>query len=139
MKLHLVRYEFSPLSTIGKLSVNGVYECYTLERFFDGMNLPNLSAIPEGEYELVKRHSPHLGYEVLGLCNVPGRSDIEIHVGNIPADIRGCILVGKVASNDRLWQSTMAFNQLMGKFQEPATITIGRAVRDLPDLAHHPA
>ncbi len=33
-------------------------------------------------------------YEVFELDNVPGRSNIQIHVGNKVADSEGCILLG---------------------------------------------
>ena len=127
MKLNLIRYQFSPNATIGKLSIDGVFLCYTLERVADGKNIENQSAINEGTYEVVKRWSSHMKCDVLGLCGVPGRSDIEIHIANFPSQLLGCIAVGMQATRDSLIRSTVAFNDLMAKFQEPATITIESA------------
>jgi hypothetical protein len=73
-----------------------VYSCKTLE-------LPNknnerqISCIPEGGYDVVKIISPTKGACFL-LKNVPGRTAIEIHIGNFASgkkvDTQGCILPG---------------------------------------------
>lgn len=135
---HVIRYEKSPRSCIGKLDLNGVFMCRTLERPDDGKNTPNESAIPEGTYKLVERWSNHFGRNVLGLCDVPGRSDVEIHVGNFPQDVKGCIIVGATAAPDSVGNSAMAFVLVMGRFQEPADITIESIHLDVekPDESH---
>ncbi len=116
MKLHLVRYQKSDRSLIGRLSIDGVYQCATLENV--------KLAIPEGTYPVIERWSEHNKANVLGLCDVPGRSDIEIHVANWPEQLLGCIAVGKIAGADSVSKSREAFDELMLKVNEPAMIQI---------------
>lgn len=129
MNLNLIRYLFQPNATIGKLSVDGVFQCYTLERVADGKNTPDESAVDEGTYKVTKRWSEHFKREVLGLCDVPGRSDIEIHVANFPHQLLGCIAVGTQQTRDCVLNSEAALNDLMAKFQDPCTITIESVAR----------
>src|SRR5690606_39271253 len=64
-----------------------------------GVTLENDSKkIPTGSYSASLYHSPKFQRTVIRLDNVPGRTDIEIHVGNYVADTTGCILVGKNAN-----------------------------------------
>ena len=57
-------------------------------------NTRRVSCIPEGTYNWIIYQSPRHG-KVLLLKDVPGRSMIEMHVGNYTSDILGCILPGK--------------------------------------------
>lgn len=116
VKLHLARYQFSPRSFIGKLEIDGIYECATLENA--------KLAIPDGTYPVIKRWSMKHNMEVFGICNVPGRSDIEIHIANWPEELLGCVAVGKIAAADSVSHSRDAFGALMAAFREPATIQI---------------
>jgi hypothetical protein len=72
------------------------YFCKTLELPNKG-NTQQLSCIPEGEYDVVKIISPTKGACFL-IKNVPGRTAIEIHIGNFASgkkvDTQGCILPG---------------------------------------------
>lgn len=53
-----------------------------------------ISCIPAGTYVAHRFPSPKRGYDVFKLDGVPDRDDIEIHIGNLPHDTDGCILVG---------------------------------------------
>lgn len=97
MKLELLRDPRSPnqipgSSVPGHLKVDGLSECFTLERA--GVE------IPVGEYHIRLVTSPHMQRELPQLENVPGRTEIDIHSGNIPADSKGCVLVGQSRTND---------------------------------------
>ncbi len=70
----------------GELTIDGAHVAYTLERIS--------VAIPMGRYQLGLYNSPHFGRVMPILRDVPGRSFIEIHMGNHPAQSDGCILVG---------------------------------------------
>lgn len=127
MRFRLSRFQFTDQATIGKLSIDGIFAAYTLERVADGRNTPNVSAINEGTYRVIERFSPHFGYNVLAVCDVPGRTDIEIHMANCPDELRGCIAVGEVVDADGppcIRNSREAFAVLMDKFREPATLQI---------------
>ena len=122
---HLVRYQFTAESTIGKLDLDGVFVCNTLERVADGKNTPDVSAINEGTYPLSERWSQHFGRNVLGLENVQGRSDIEIHCANVTSQLKGCIAVGTAGPGPNfIGNSQVALAKVMSLFQVPATITI---------------
>jgi len=71
----------------------------TLERAWDrGSNRPSTgdkpgACIPEGSYNCLRVNSPKFG-NTFEVTNVPGRSKILFHAGNIMDDSRGCILIG---------------------------------------------
>ena len=115
MKLNLIRNIFTPISTIGSLSIDGLWECYTLERVADGLNRKNESAIPCGSYKINLAYSEHFARVVPHLLEVPNRSDIEIHVANTSRDIHGCIGVGRTKSVDFIGESRLAMQSLMAK------------------------
>ena len=53
MDLQLIRKEFTQRSTIGELSVDGQFECYTLEDMVRPVKIKGMTAIPAGAYEVV--------------------------------------------------------------------------------------
>jgi len=57
-------------------------------------NQPNISCIPEGIYLCSPEMYNKGGYMAFGIRNVPGRSNILIHKGNGPPDVKGCVVVG---------------------------------------------
>ncbi|MBI9080273.1 MAG: hypothetical protein JEY79_11110 [Pseudodesulfovibrio sp.] len=89
----LTRLEKSEDGTFGVLKLDGKVFCVTLEPPDKG-NAPDISCIPEGVYLCKKVNSPHFGptYEI---ANVPGRTNILFHPGNIKRDTHGCILLGR--------------------------------------------
>lgn len=123
MKLQLVRMTFTEASTIGKLSIDGVYECVTLERP-DLDNAPDVACIPDGVYAVRLAHSQRFQRTVPHLLDVPGRSDIEMHMGNTAEDVHGCIAVGAYAARDFVGSSLTAFDNLMRKLMVAADMTI---------------
>jgi len=96
MELKLVRDTFTSESTIGRLLVDGVDFCDTLEDVVrKGPKVYGQTAIPEGRYGVVIDPSPsHAGRPMLHVLAVPGFSGIRIHSGNKATDTEGCILVG---------------------------------------------
>ena len=85
------------MSTIGKLYVVdndvSIYECFTLELPWND-NQPNISCIPKGTYNVVKRHSKRFKNH-FHILDVPGRSYILIHTANYVSQLLGCVAVGK--------------------------------------------
>ena len=65
----------------------------TLERpWLD--NQPSVSCIPAGQYACQRVQSPKFG-DTFEVQNVPNRTAILFHKGNITDDTHGCILVGE--------------------------------------------
>lgn len=79
--------------------------------------------IPAGTYNFTIAFSPKHNRDVPLLEQVPGFDEIEIHIGNFPADTLGCILVGKMTGENAVYESTLAFNELFPKLT-PGTIEI---------------
>lgn len=91
--LELIRDRQDGQATLGRLFVDGRQLCFTLERpWLD--NQRGVSCIPEGVYHGAIQPSPHFKRDLPELLDVPGRSQILIHVGNYVTDSQGCILVG---------------------------------------------
>src|ERR1051326_3400208 len=89
MKLELIRKYFSK-GTNGDLLLNGEKICSTIELPWK-QNKPQVSCIPEGEYELRKRYTSRFGRHFI-LMNVPNRSYILLHAANDALkEIKGCI------------------------------------------------
>jgi len=91
--MKLIRIEHNETETIGVLSVNGRLTCYVLELPWRD-NRCCISRIPAGFYtgERQKDH-PRKGL-VFHIFNVPGRTEIMMHVGNTHVDTAGCPVPG---------------------------------------------
>ena len=112
-KVHLDRFAFTPYGTFGRLRVAG-FVCFTVERkWLD--NQPFISCIPSGGYimKLGNFRDKYANYEVQ---DVPRRTAIEIHVGNVYEDVQGCIAVGgSLGWSGRMWSVTDS-REAHGKF-----------------------
>ena len=96
--------------TIGVLFGSGIY-LKTLERpWID--NQVSISCIPEGAYHVKRDKTGRFQY--YAVQNVPGRTNIEFHEGNLVNHSQGCILVGKRLSRDlELVDSKVGINELL--------------------------
>jgi hypothetical protein len=86
----------------------------TLERPWED-NQEDISCVPAGIYFCVRRLSPHFGYEVFELQNVPDRTNIEIHRANWVRQLLGCIALGMTRDEQTpaIGHSEQAFNAFM--------------------------
>lgn len=100
VEMVLSRKWFTDNSTKGVLSLDGVFECFTLE---DRSPLPGepkapgATAIPvtgDMPYPVEFSWSPRFQRRMLGVQNVLGFAGIRFHAGNSARDTEGCILVG---------------------------------------------
>lgn len=117
MQLHLIRDTLTDTVTLGRLEVDGVFECYTLEDAVRDVIIRGRTAIPAGEYTVVVNFSNRFQRQMPQLLDVPGFEGIRIHSGNTDADTEGCILVGVQRNGDHLEQSRAAYNALFAKLQ----------------------
>lgn len=123
MNLQLLREIFTDQSTIGSLSIDGKFYCYTLEdvdrKLEDGgAKIYGQTAIPRGRYDIIIDWSPKYDKDMPHVLNVPQFNGVRIHTGNSAKDSEGCILVGKTKSTNWVGQSTIAFNGLMDMFEK---------------------
>lgn len=141
MILELKRLHKTEKSTIGELSINGVFQCYTLEDVVRDKNndgdladvgeekVYGKTAIPRGTYNVVITMSNRFKKELPLLQNVPGFAGIRIHSGNKAEDTEGCLLLGRAIGVDTVMQSKLAMADFMPKLREgfkngKVTITI---------------
>lgn len=129
MKLKLVRTDFTDKTTISKLYVNDVFECWVLEdvcredvpgTWKKELKVPGKTAIPYGTYEVVITFSNRFKILLPLLLAVPDFEGIRIHPGNKAEDTEGCLLPGVICSKDEVLQSRAAFGPLFRKLEAAA-------------------
>ena len=127
MKLKVIREASSKNATIGKLFIDDVFFCYTLEDVVRDVKIYGETAIPTGMYEVKLTMSNRFKKVLPLLLNVKNFEGVRIHAGNTKADTHGCILVGMVKNLDTIGMSRVAMTKLMDKLkgQENITIEIG--------------
>lgn len=134
MELRLKRIAKRPTYTIGRLYIDGVRFCDTIEdrdrnltqdmtqAYIKRIKVPGETAIPTGRYRVTlgvrspkfaqrKAYSFCQGY-LPRLINVPGFEGILIHIGNTARDSEGCILVGENREVGKVLNSTATFRRL---------------------------
>lgn len=137
MKLELNRVKLGEDFTVGKLSVDGKFICYTLEdKVREEAGVPveqwkvmGKTAIPKGTYSVTITMSNRFKTRLPLLASVPGFTGVRIHTGNSSKDTEGCILVGSGWDGKSGWisSSAVAFAQLLPLLEnttDPVTITI---------------
>jgi len=138
MKIHLIRDVFTPEFTLGRLTVNGVFECFTCEdpvRQINGKpveewKIYGKTAIPRGNYITIINYSNRFKRELPLLLSVPGFEGIRVHSGNTAANTEGCILVGQKRTANGVALSRLAFEALFQKMEgaytrhEPLSIEV---------------
>jgi hypothetical protein len=124
MKIEVKRLYKTKNSVIGELTVDGIWECYTLEDVERDVKIKNETAIPKGTYKVIINQSNRFKRLLPLLLNVPGFEGVRIHSGNTNHDTEGCILVGRTRSQDFIGQSRKAFDKLFEKMKKAKDITI---------------
>ncbi|HWJ06182.1 MAG TPA: DUF5675 family protein [Steroidobacteraceae bacterium] len=122
MELRLERLQYRSGCTIGRMYVDGRFECYTLEDGIRTNKVYGETAIPAGEYRIDITYSPRFKRNLPLLCDVPNFEGVRIHPGNAPANTLGCILVGQQWSDgdEVIGASRAAFNALFQKINDAA-------------------
>ena len=111
-------------STIGEMTVDGKWECYTLEDVERNVKIKCETAIPKGTYKVIINKSNRFKKLLPLVLNVPNFEGIRIHPGNTNHDTEGCILVGRTRSKDFIGQSRKAFESLFAKMKLAKEITL---------------
>ena len=111
MKLELNRIILSEDYTMGRLFIDGMYFCDTLEDKDRGLHqndpledikatkVYGQTAIPKGTYNVTYDWSNHFQQFMPHIDDVPGFEGILIHGGNKVEDTFGCVLVGEYDEN----------------------------------------
>ena len=143
MKLKVERRWPKVTYTIGRLYIDGIYYCNTLEDYDRGLRqsdplrdiqrrkIAGETAIPKGTYEVqMNVTSPkYAGVawyynfcrgKMPRLKDVPGFDGILIHPGTSALDTKGCILVGKNTKVGKLTDSRACFMEIYKQMKEAA-------------------
>jgi hypothetical protein len=124
INLLLERFYIGTKYTVGRLAVDGMYMCDTLEDVVRDLNhdgdlddegeikIPKFTAIPFGRYRVIITRSPKFRRELPEILDVHNFTSIRIHAGCSPEDTAGCILVGenKIKGhlvNPRYWETIL--------------------------------
>jgi hypothetical protein len=136
MKLELKRVALKDTYTIGKLYIDGVYFCDTLEDHVRDMNKDGdlndkgegkvfgETAIPYGTYKVIMNMSNRFKRVMPLILDVPHFAGIRIHSGSKAEHSHGCILVGINDIKGRLSQSKRYETELYIKLSTAKDITI---------------
>ena len=111
-------------SVIGEMTIDGVFECFTLEDIERPVKIKGETAIPKGTYKVIINESNRFKRQLPLLLNVPGFEGVRIHAGNTNHDTEGCILVGQTRHKEFIGKSRKAFDRLFKKMQKAEGITI---------------
>lgn len=122
MKLTLKRIALRPTYTIGKLYIDDVYFCDTIEDTVRDLNkngkfdngekkVHSKTAIPYGTYEIKWTYSLRFKKYTPQLMNVPSFEGIRIHAGNTSADTEGCLILGKNKQVGKVLNSRATINK----------------------------
>lgn len=128
IKLLVTRVAKRNKYTIGKLFVDGVYFCDTLEDKVRDLTkekkVAGDTAIPTGIYKVIVNLSPKFKRLLPRLLNVPFFDGILIHRGNTEKDSSGCILVGENKIVGKVINSTKHEERLVDLLKNETDITI---------------
>jgi hypothetical protein len=124
MKIEVKRLHRTENSTIGELTIDGKFECYTLEDVERDVKIKGETAIAKGTYKVIINQSNRFKRLLPLLIGVPNFEGVRIHAGNSNHDTEGCILVGQNRSTDYITKSRKAFDSLFTKMQKAKNITI---------------
>lgn len=124
IELLLKRIFFNDYYTIGRLSIDGVYFCDTIEDRNRDLNkdgdlndegegkVMHKTCIPFGKYRVVVNRSPTFKRLLPRLLDVPHFSGILIHNGVDETSSSGCIIVGRNTIKGKVTESRHYMNKL---------------------------
>lgn len=117
----VIREEYYPDTTIGKMYVDGCFFSYTLEDAVrpEWLKISDKTAIPAGHYIVKCTPSPKFKRITPEIFNVPNFFAIRIHGGNTHEDTSGCILIADNKGDKKIWGSA---EQKLTTFLQTKTI-----------------
>ena len=136
MELKIIIEKSNKEYTEGKLYINGVFFCDTLEdkdrglkqsmseKTIKAIKVFAQTCIPYGIYKLVLSLSNRFKCVLPEVLKVKGFTGIRIHAGNSKEDSAGCILVGKKYSDGKIMDSKKTLNALMNIIKKESTINL---------------
>jgi hypothetical protein len=126
MLIEVKRFDFKDSYTAGRMYIDNLYFCYTLEDVVrEGAKVDGQTAIPTGTYDVIIDDSTRFGRPMPHILNVPNFKGVRIHSGNTSKDTEGCILLGaSYAGKDFIGNSKNSFDIFFEKLKAAKTATI---------------
>lgn len=135
MEIRVLRVFQTSKETISSIYIDGEFFCFGLEDIHQDFKVYGETRIPSGRYKVKvrrfggfhekysKKFSNHRG--MLQVADVPGFTDILIHIGNYARNTNGCLLVGDAVVSEgegvcMLGSSTNAYTKLYDKVIDKA-------------------
>jgi len=112
MELKLNRIYHNKKYTIGKLFINGVLFCDTIEDVERDIKIKNETCIQKGIYKIIVNMSTRFKRYLPLLIDVPEFEGIRIHNGTDQNSSSGCIIVGENKIKGKVINSTYYMNKL---------------------------
>lgn len=106
-------------------------------------NQHNISCILAGRYVCRRRYSVEHGRVLFWIDDVPGRGCVELHIGCLPSDSKGCILLGTAfgfveypdgRKGDGVTGSHAAFDRFMNLLEGADEFAL--TITDVPGVMH---
>jgi hypothetical protein len=105
MRIEVERFTSDDDTTVSQVYLGGEFLCFGLEDEYRETKVPAETRIPSGEYKIEvrrfggfnKRYERKFGkfhQGMLEIKDVPGFTDVLIHIGNTDDNTAGCLLVG---------------------------------------------
>ena len=100
MEIKVIRNILTSEYTVGKLYIDGIYICDTIEDRYREIKkkedkIYGVTAIPCGRYPVVLDFSSKYSKIMPHILDVPYFSGIRLHPGNSDEDSLGCLIVGE--------------------------------------------
>lgn len=129
IQLKLKRIAYKDTYTVGKLYIDDIYFCDTIEDKVRELNsikdkIAGETAIPKGAYQVILNVSPKFKRLLPRLLSVPFFEGILIHRGNSAKDSAGCILVGENKEVGKVINSTKYETKLIEILKKDSDIII---------------
>lgn len=124
LAVDLVRFDYGEKDTLGRLFIDGKFQCYTMEGEYSA---EKNGAFPKGSYGITLhteggRHATYsyrfkeLHHGMLYLKDLAGISNACIHIGNRAADIQNSVIVGtqivREGNHREVWHSDKAYMKI---------------------------
>jgi hypothetical protein len=129
INLLLERFYLGTKYTVGRLAVDGMYLCDTIEDIVRDLNkdgdlddtgegkIPKYTAIPFGRYRVLVTRSPKFKRDLPEILDVHNFTSIRMHAGNSADDTEGCVLVGENKIKGHLVRSRYWETQLVERLK----------------------
>ena len=125
MELKLVRGKATADAVEGRLYVDGVFECFTVEDRPRDKKIYGVTGIPAGIYKVIVTMSNRFKKRLPEVLDFPGFKGFRILAGNSSKDTEGCIIVGSVNTKDDddwVGGSKIAMARLLPKIEDALAV-----------------